>query len=507
MQQSFRIVGVIVCAFVVTLLFHNQFIGLNLLLFEVIVIPWVVFTSNISFNRTSVIVSVSAVSLTAVFTVITNTAFTLFMNFVSVLVLLGVLIYPEANFLITNFILSALSIITSPITFAKELLVLRMGKSRIVPKYLRLFIILLFPLVVVVAFISMYKSANPIFNTLVDSVTSSVTTVFDALFKNMDLSVVWTFIVGIVISAGILLRVRKEFVIDYDKGAKFYLERRTAKTKKNFSMVSLRYENTAALFLFITLTGIITVLNVLDIYWVWFNFEWKGQFLKTFVHEGTYVLILSIIISIALVLYYFRRNLNFYPNNTLLKRVVYIWLAQNALLSVSVGIRNYWYIYYFSLAYKRIGVFVFLVLAVFCMYTIWVKVREQKSIFYLVKMNGLSLFIVLVVSSLWNWDSIIASYNFNNPNKSFLHLEYMVTLSDCTLPELDKSLPELDTIEKQQYQKFQSLRYQPMSAKEYHEIIQKRKTEFKSRWENQYWLSWNYPDYKAYQQLYGNVTK
>lgn len=504
MLQSARIPGVLICAFLVTLLFHNQSIGVNLLIFEIIIIPLVILTSKIRLNSTYAIVSVSAVGLTSIFSVITSTDFIIFMNFMSVLVFLGVVLYPNANLLLSNAILSAFSILKSPLTFSRELVGLRNGNTRYILKFIRMSIILLFPVLVVGIFILMYKSANPIFNNLIDSITSSISIIIDTIIRNIDFSVVRTFILGLLISAGIWLQIKEKRIIEFDSKVNLNLVRRSTITTRYFSMLSLRNEYTAALFLFSSLTIVISLLNILDIYWVWFNFEWNGQSLKTFVHEGTYILILSIIISISLVLYYFRRNLNFYPNNIFLKRIVYLWLAQNALLSVSVGVRNYWYIHYFSLAYKRIGVFVFLVLAVFCIYTIWIKVRDQKSIYYLIKMNGLSLFIVLVATSLLNWDLIIANYNFNNPNKSFLHLEFMASLSDCTLPDIDKPLPDIEAIEKQQSQKFQSLRYQPMSAKEYRQIIENRKVAFKEKWENQHFLSWNYPDYKAYQELFGN---
>src|SRR5690606_12977260 len=106
-------------------------------------------------------------------------------------------------------------------------------------------------------------------------------------------------------------------------------------------------EYRSAVLLFFGLNGLLAFLNFMDIYWVWFNFKWEGQFLKDFVHQGTYMLILSIVISIGLVIYYFRRNLNFFQRNRRLKYLTYLWLGQNALLAVSVFIRNGYYISYY----------------------------------------------------------------------------------------------------------------------------------------------------------------
>lgn len=241
-------------------------------------------------------------------------------------------------------------------------------------------------------------------------------------------------------------------------------------------------------------------MNVIDINWVWFNFEWEGQYLKQFVHEGTYLLILSILISGVLVLYYFRRNLNFYRNNNLLKYLSYIWLAQNGVLAVSVAIRNFWYINYFALAYKRIGVIIFLVLTIYGLYTVYRKVRERKSAFYLFKTNAYALLVVLIISSLMNWDSTIAKYNFKNSNTSFLHLDYLATLSDKSLPYLDKTLPELKQIEAVQNEKF-PFEQKFMTSEEYFSIIQNRKRRFIDKWEAKSILSWNLPEYSAYKKL------
>jgi hypothetical protein len=79
-----------------------------------------------------------------------------------------------------------------------------------------------------------------------------------------------------------------------------------------FKFNSLKKEFIAGIFLLLILKSLILVVSSIDIYWVWFNFKWEGQYLKQFVHEGTYLLILSILISIALILFLFRGNHNFY---------------------------------------------------------------------------------------------------------------------------------------------------------------------------------------------------
>ncbi|UPT66719.1 MAG: DUF4173 domain-containing protein [Sphingobacteriales bacterium JAD_PAG50586_3] len=270
----------------------------------------------------------------------------------------------------------------------------------------------------------------------------------------------------------------------------------------------MKNEYRAGVFLLVVLNALILLLNIIDINWVWFNFRWEGQYLKQFVHEGTYMLIISILISIAVVLYYFRSNLNFYTKNKVLKYLSYAWLAQNAVLAISVCVRNYRYIEYFSLAYKRIGVFIFLLLTLYGLYTVFMKVKDKRSSFYLFRTNAYAILVVLVVTSLFNWDVIIAKYNFAHADRSYLHLDFMSALSDKALPYLDKPLAEVEKIKLAQRDDFEfdsgssfSRGYNYMTADEYCYSIESRKAQFITEWERKSIWEWNWPEYKAYQQL------
>ncbi|MBU3743422.1 MAG: DUF4173 domain-containing protein [Sediminibacterium sp.] len=309
----------------------------------------------------------------------------------------------------------------------------------------------------------------------------------------------------------LLLCLKKKIIIEQPravlpsgKAANDFLQRIRKRVSRQLNLNSLTNELKAAIFLLAILNIIILILNVIDIYWVWFNFSWDGALLKQFVHEGTYLLILSIIISIIIVLYYFRGNLNFYKNNIWLKRLSYAWIMQNAILAISVGIRNYWYIYYYSLAYKRIAVIVFLILTLYGLYTVYLKVKDKKSAFYLIRSNLRFTVLILVISSLFNWDTIIARYNFSQSYRAYVHFDFLASLSYKALPYLEKPLAELSTIEKRQNNTFPLTRGLYIDAIAYKNRIEIKKTDFKKQWESKGILSWNYPEYKAYQKLFGS---
>jgi len=242
------------------------------------------------------------------------------------------------------------------------------------------------------------------------------------------------------------------------------------------------------------------IINLIDIWWVWLNFEWDGEYLKQFVHEGTYLLILSIIISLAISIYYFRGNINFLKNNTLLKYLAFAWLAQNAILTISVGIRNFWYINYFSLAYLRIGVIFFLILTLFSIYTVFTKIKSQKSTYYLFRKNALAAYVLLIVMAFFNWDIIIAKYNFSHSETAFVHFDFLSNLSKNALPYLEKSNEELIKIDAFQKTKF-PFREQYMTSEQYSNRIENKKQAFLESYPNRKWQEWNFAGERAFRKL------
>jgi hypothetical protein len=111
-------------------------------------------------------------------------------------------------------------------------------------------------------------------------------------------------------------------------------------------------------------------------------------------------------------------------------------------------------------------------------------------------------FSFLLITSFVNWDSVIAKYNYAHADTAFLHLDYMRTLSDKALPDLQIDYKTLKSIEIQQ-----NTRYSFKSGssyithEEYLQSIKDRITTFQKRWDKQSWLSWNYAEYRAYNKL------
>ncbi|MBI2966434.1 MAG: DUF4173 domain-containing protein [Bacteroidetes bacterium] len=499
MKKVKKITIVFLFAIIFTLLFHRQAPGINLLIFEFLFLYRLVVTKEFPVDKKYSRLLGFGLIWTSLFTIITNSCFSFNVNLLVLFIFTGVLIYPDAKSLATSLSLSITNLVNAVFRLWSSITGIDLN-GRKTEFYILRARIFLIPAIIIIFFIIIYKESNPLFDNMVYRIVKEI----KYIFNEFDFLIILTFLIGIFISGFLLLRTGDSQVIDADLHSDDQLTRNKKVKSGIFSMTALKEESHAGIFLLTILNLLLLLLNVMDIRFVWLNFRWEGQYLKQFVYEGTYLLILSILISIAIVLWFFRGNLNFYSGNRWLRYMSYIWITQNLVLALSVGIRNYWYIYYFALAYKRIGVIIFLVLTVYGLFSVFIKVYGKKSVFYLIRTNIVSLLVTLMISAAIDWSTVIARYNFNHAHRSFLHLDYLSTLPDHTLPHLDKSLPELHRIDAIQKYKFPFEQIY-MTPENYHNIISERKIKFRKEWESKSFLSWNLPEYLAYRKLKRNM--
>lgn len=494
-------------ALLFTLVFYNQSIGLNLLIFEISILLFLIWQKRMTEKNQYWLAAF--VLITSVFSVVNHSNWTFLIHFFLTIVWLGSLSTPELRLLPLAFT----SGITSFVQAQRKGVELLVNTSKNNPKKRKKWKtirLVLVPLIICILFIAIYSAANPKFGYYFQWVLDRLLDFLVNCWNYINLLVLLTLLLGFVFSFSLLIYTRNKANSLLDQSGQDQLLRKRSSNKTG----SLLNEYRSAVLLFFGLNGLLAFLNFMDIYWVWFNFKWEGQFLKDFVHQGTYMLILSIVISIGLVIYYFRRNLNFFQRNRRLKYLTYLWLGQNALLAVSVFIRNGYYISYYALAYKRIAIVFFLSFVMILLILVAIKVARVKSNFYLIRLASWSLTCLLVISTFFHWDRLIASYNFSKKNKSFIHLNYLATLSDSALPYLDVPLNELEKLDQKQLEQFVLLnedsfggsgtsfyRRNYLTPASYQKIIKRRIQSFKKNWENKHWLSWNVAEYKAYIEL------
>lgn len=227
------------------------------------------------------------------------------------------------------------------------------------------------------------------------------------------------------------------------------------------------------------LNVLLFLVNAFDLRYVWFaTAPPTAAELSDYVHAGTASLTASIFCAMLLVLVFFRGNLNFLSRSRPLYVLAYLWLAQNALLALSVAVRNGRYIAAYGLAEGRIIVAFFLLLAFLGLWSLYRKVRYRKSMAYLFQRNGLNTIALLLVFSALNWNVLISRYNLNVPTREGIDWYY-----------LEHGLPGDDN-------QFLLLRYTDRDDTRRYTARKDRLDATRTAHDNSSWLAWNWPAYR-----------
>jgi len=160
------------------------------------------------------------------------------------------------------------------------------------------------------------------------------------------------------------------------------------------------------------------------------------------VHKGFETLIVSIIAAILLIMYYFRENQNFYERKVRLVQLATIWIVLNGTLAFFTCYKNLLYVDAYGLTYKRIWVFLGIVLTVIGLFFTLSKIKDLKTNWYLVRQNIWVLYFAMSFYVLVDWDRLITWYNPNFAQE--LDLTYILELGDTKLPYLKELVDNKD---------------------------------------------------------------
>ncbi len=346
--------------------------------------------------------------------------------------------------------------------------------------------LLAIPLGLLVTFYLIYYKANAKFAQFSDKV-------FDVFqrFPNIDIdpNLIILILTGVMLFGGIFFHSGlNEFFHKKEEPLSENLTRKRRKIQDYFASIntlSLKKEYRIGILVLALLNLQLFIVNIIDIIYVWFSFEERSApELSQFVHEGTYLLILAIVLAMAVILWFFRGNINFLPNNKFIKQLVYAWMIQNALLTLSVGMRNFHYIQSYGLAYKRVGVFFFLALVMYGLWTVKEKVQAPKTFFYLLQKNAWFFYFTLLVFSSINWNVAITKFNLSkNPDKGIDSYFLIHSIPDHNLYVLLENKDKL-------------LSGTSQNRNEINIALERKKAWFLGTQNSQTWKSFNFPDWR-----------
>lgn len=366
-----------------------------------------------------------------------------------------------------------------------------------------------FPVFIVAVFFIIYNSANTVFAGIVGKAAIQLEKFFNHFFEWIALDRILFLLTGIYLTGSLLLRpqINKFETIEAAHKDDLLRQKKAGGLHKKGLLhniinslmgklakgnLALRNEYTVGLISLVLLNALLLIINAIDIDYLWFNFSYTpGMNLKDMIHEGTELLILSLVLAMVVLLFFFRGNLNFYQKNKWLKTGAYAWIIQNSILVISVLIRDYYYIKLTGLAYKRIGVLIFLVLVLTGLVTTFIKITWKKTTYYLLRVNAWAAVVLFVITTTIDWDMLIAKYNIGHSDTIKVDVPFLLSLSDRTLPLLDANMPLL----KQREAELNSHdTYLARCSNCVEKIIQDRKNNYMQEQQAYSWLSWNYTD-------------
>ncbi len=500
-KQSVIILNVAMALFF-AILFYKNFIGINLFIFElaaVILMFYINKPVKLNFFSGTIL---GSVVLTAVMVVLLNTSWSIFINIFMLFTLSAVLSYQGFRSYMHALGETIIRVFASQIsifipwnnakTVAQTPKKTGMSMSRV-------FYLILIPLAIVILFLIIYASASSVFYRQFEEVFTAI----GDFIRSINFLFVIMIIFGLIVGNALFMKTGSVGLNGLDKNASDYLVRTKKRHFVQFKINGLKMQYLSGIVLLASLNVLILYFNILDFIFLWFGFKWDGSFLKEFVHEGTWLLVFSVFLSAAIALFFFKGNLNYFSKNKWLKRLTIVWIAQNLVMVISVMLRNYWYITYFGLAYKRIAVLFFLLLTMIGLITIIIKILNKKSSYYLWRVNGMALVFVLVLTTCVNWDLHIAKFNFDHYDRALIDYRFMARLNNSALPYTVKTEEELHEINSVQEKAMPFNIHQDYLWDIYiyeTEVFAKRER-FLKRYSHMNWLEWNLADYQTYQKL------
>jgi Domain of unknown function (DUF4153) len=181
----------------------------------------------------------------------------------------------------------------------------------------------------------------------------------------------------------------------------------------------------------------------LDLAYLWGGIALpEGMTYAAYAHRGAYPLILTALLAAAFVVATMQPGTEA-SRSPLLKRLVYLWVAQNVLLVGSSLLRLDLYVEVYSLTYWRIAACVWMVLVAIGLVLIVVRIATAQSKAWLITANLTALVGVVYLCGFPNFPRFIADFNVQHSrelsgNGSALDIIYLRRLGPQTIPALDR---------------------------------------------------------------------
>ncbi|HEY0045003.1 MAG TPA: DUF4173 domain-containing protein [Allosphingosinicella sp.] len=164
--------------------------------------------------------------------------------------------------------------------------------------------------------------------------------------------------------------------------------------------------------------AIFALQNGLDIAFLWSGAPLPGDLtLAAYAHRGAYPLIATALLAGLFVLVTLRPGTDT-AASPLVRRLVYLWIAQNVLLVASTMLRTFDYIDSYSLTRLRIAALLWMALVAIGLTLICIRIWREKSGAWLINANALAALLALSACAFVDLGALAASWNVRHAREA-----------------------------------------------------------------------------------------
>ncbi len=419
------------------LLFYKQSVGINLFVFNVFLVVLVfLFVPTARENRNMWLISAGALITSASAAWYADFS-SIFLNILT-LIAMPIFLHQKRGTMLFAETLGIWNTISAPVRIFTERKMDKEDSSKNLA-FKRILLYGVLPFVVLVLFIYLYRFINPVWG---DYIWRFIGSIFS-----------WTFIL-LLLLATILLYAFWYFVKS-SRFAQFAVNRANElqpTEKPTFKNIPLDMEMGSGILLFALLNLLLFSLLVADFQQLFVvGGIPEGYTLSEYLHKGVYAVILSIIFAITLIVFYFKGAFNYYKKSKWLRILTWAWIGLNAVLVLFTLYKNVLYVEVYDLTFKRVSVFIYLLLCWVGLYFTGIKLKMKKTFVYIVRKMYWSFYIMWVLTTPINWTNFMTIYNLNHAKEKdykekTIDLDYLLTgyksLDELNIEALEKFLRE-----------------------------------------------------------------
>jgi len=461
-------------------LFYEQNAGINFLIFNLLFLAITFYRDPLLLKDKKWLWGATMCLLSSIGILLHSSMLAIFSNCLSLL-LISAFSFRKQNSAALSFLFSCYSILISPVVIIVKLLRKATKNenkySGTIYKIAGIFVVF----ALAALFLGLYRMSNPLF---------AVNTEFVNL-KFINISWIIFTLAGFLIVYGLSYHRTVRFVETWENNLPLINLPGESMTSGKFEI-----ERIGGLVLFGLLNIMLLILNFGDINTLWLGSKLpEGISHSDFVHDGVEMIIFSILLAAGLIMFLFRKDFSLLKYSNLLKIFVCFWIIQTSVMLISTAARNQMYIQEFSLTYKRIGVYVWLVLAVIGLTLTTAKILYERSNWFLIRTNINVWFSILAISSIMNWDQLITRYNIKYQPLISVDFEYLFSLSDSNIPEL------IEVTRRREFPEINKRSTSSYNSDEYNVLLKRKIERYQKRYKSD-WQSWDLLDQKITTSLY-----